>query len=69
MPFRFRRSITIAPGVRVNLGKRGISSATVGRTNLRRGYTPKTTIRLSGDSHGSGAASGDDRERAHERSA
>jgi hypothetical protein len=46
MPFRFRRSIKVAPGVRLNLGKRGITSTTVGRTNFRRGYTPKTTIWL-----------------------
>ena len=46
MPFRFRRSIKIVPGVRLHIGKRGITSTTVGRTNFRRGYTPKTTIRL-----------------------
>ena len=46
MPFRFRRSIKILPGVRLNIGKRGVSSVNVGRTNFRRGYTPKTTIRL-----------------------
>lgn len=31
MGFRFRRSIKILPGVRVNIGNRGISSVTVGR--------------------------------------
>jgi hypothetical protein len=46
MPFRFRRSIKVAPGIRLNVGKSGISSTTIGHTNLRRGYTPRTTIRL-----------------------
>jgi hypothetical protein len=46
MPFRFQRRVKIFPGVTVNLGKRGISSTTIGRTNFRKGYTPKTTIRL-----------------------
>ena len=46
MPFRFRKSIKILPGVRVNLGKRGITSFNVGKTTFRRGYTPRTTIRL-----------------------
>ena len=46
MPFRFRRSIPILPGVRINIGNRGITSITIGRTNFRPGYTPKTTIRL-----------------------
>ncbi len=27
MPFRFRRSISIAPGVRLNIGKRGVSTS------------------------------------------
>lgn len=47
MRFRFNRRITIAPGVTVTVGKRGISSTTIGRTNVRRGYTSKTTIRLA----------------------
>jgi hypothetical protein len=46
MPFRFRRSFKVAPGIRLNVGNRGITSATIGRTNFRRGYTPRTTIRL-----------------------
>ena len=46
MPFRFNRRIKILPGVTINIGKRGISSTTIGRTNFRRGYTPKTTIPL-----------------------
>jgi hypothetical protein len=31
MPFRFRRSIRIAPGVRLNLGRRGVSTSVGGR--------------------------------------
>ena len=31
MPFRFRRSIRIAPGVRLNLGKTGVSASVGGR--------------------------------------
>ncbi len=46
MPFRFNRRIKILPGVTINVGKRGISSTTIGRTNFRKGYTPKTTIPL-----------------------
>ena len=45
MPFRYRRSVRLGR-LRINIGKRGITSATVGRTNLRKGYTPRTTIRL-----------------------
>ncbi len=46
MPFRFRRSIKILPGVRVNVGRHGISSVNVGRTNFRKGHTPRTSIPL-----------------------
>jgi hypothetical protein len=50
MGFRFRRSITILPGVRLNFGKRGISTSigirgahvTVGKTGTR------TTVGLPG---------------------
>jgi hypothetical protein len=31
MPFRFRKSLKILPGVRLNLTKRGVSSVSVGR--------------------------------------
>lgn len=34
MGFRFRKSIKIAPGVKINIGKRGISSLSVGKTNI-----------------------------------
>ncbi len=37
MPFRFRKSIKLFPGVRVNVGHKGISSVNVGRTNFRKG--------------------------------
>ncbi len=48
MPFRFRKSFKIAPGVRLNIGKHGISSVNVGRTNFRKGRTPRTSIPLFG---------------------
>ena len=34
MPFRFRRSIRIAPGLRLNIGKRGLSTP-LGRRGAR----------------------------------
>lgn len=34
MAIRFRKSIKIAPGVRLNIGKKGISSATIGRRGI-----------------------------------
>jgi Protein of unknown function (DUF4236) len=50
MPFRFRRSIRIAPGTRLNLGKRGVS-ATVGERGAHltvgRGH-PTTTVGVPG---------------------
>ena len=46
MPFRFRRSIKILPGVRLNMGRRGIGSVNVGPVNLRKGYTPRLSIPL-----------------------
>ena len=46
MPFRFRKSFKILPGVRVNVGPRGISSVNVGRANLRKGHTPRVSIPL-----------------------
>ncbi len=48
MPFRFRRSIKLLPGVRLNVGKRGVSSVNVGRANFRRGHTPRFSIPLFG---------------------
>ena len=44
MGFRFRRSIRIMPGVRLNVGKRGVSTSigvrgahvTIGKTGVRR---------------------------------
>ncbi len=48
MPFRFRKSIKILPGVRVNVGSRGVSSVRVGRTSFRKGYTSRTSIPLFG---------------------
>jgi Protein of unknown function (DUF4236) len=43
MPFRFRRSIRLAPGLRLNIGKRGVSASvgergahvTLGHGNFR----------------------------------
>ena len=34
MGIRFRKSIKIAPGVRMNIGKRGVSSISAGRYNF-----------------------------------
>ena len=48
MGFRVRRSVKIAPGVRVNVGKRGVSSVSVGR----RGRT--TNINKRGTKHSIG---------------
>lgn len=31
MPFRFRRSVRIGPGLRLNLGRRGVSASVGGR--------------------------------------
>jgi hypothetical protein len=69
MGFRFRRSFTILPGVRVNLGKSGVTSVSVGGKGLRvtsgkRGTTVTTSIpgtglsysqRLDGPARGPGA--------------
>ena len=42
MPFRFRRSIRIAPGLRLGLGKRGVSaSASLPHTGIS--YTMSTS--------------------------
>lgn len=51
MGFRFRRSLRIAPGIRLNVGKRGITSTSLGgkgfTANLnRRGI--RTTIGIPG---------------------
>ena len=47
MPFRFRRSIRIAPGVRLNVGRRGVSaSATLPGTGIS--YTLTTPHRGAG---------------------
>ena len=43
MPFRFRRSIRIAPGVRLNAGRRGVSaSATLPGTGISYTLTTPT---------------------------
>ncbi len=51
MGFRFRKSIKIVPGLRLNFGKNGLSSITAGRpgatVNLNRRGT-KATVGLSG---------------------
>lgn len=50
MPVRFRRTLKIAPGLRLNLGKRGVS-ASVGVKGLRRTYGAsgvRTTVGLPG---------------------
>lgn len=42
MPFRFRRSVRIAPGIRINLGKRG-ASVSVGRPGFTVNYAKGRT--------------------------
>ncbi|RME56628.1 DUF4236 domain-containing protein [Candidatus Parcubacteria bacterium] len=52
MGFRFRKSIKIAPGVRVNVGKRGVSSISVGKTNIgKRGVYQNINIPGTGVSY------------------
>uniref|UniRef100_A5WEI8 DUF4236 domain-containing protein n=1 Tax=Psychrobacter sp. (strain PRwf-1) TaxID=349106 RepID=A5WEI8_PSYWF len=56
MGFRFRKSIKIAPGVRLNIGKKGISSVSVGgrgaRINIgKRGTTASTGLPGTGLSY------------------
>jgi uncharacterized protein DUF4236 len=51
MGFRFRKSVSILPGVRLNFGKQGFSSVSVGRKGFtmsagRRGT--RTTVGLPG---------------------
>jgi hypothetical protein len=47
MPFRFRRSIRIAPGIRLNVSRRGVStSATLPGTGIS--YTLTTSHRDRG---------------------
>ncbi len=46
MPFRYRRRIKVAPGIYWNIGKRGVTSTTIGHTTFRKGYEPRTSIRL-----------------------
>lgn len=56
MGFRFRRSVKIAPGIRLNVGKRGFTSMSVGgrgyRVNVgKRGVTRSISIPGTGISH------------------
>lgn len=61
MGFRFRKSIKIAPGVRINISKKGLSSLSVGRpgatVNINKKGT-RTTLGIpgSGLSHSSYSA-------------
>jgi Protein of unknown function (DUF4236) len=43
MAFRFRRSISIFPGLRVNLTKRGASSISIGRRGAHMTFSDKGT--------------------------
>ncbi len=43
MPFRFRRRVRLAKGVYVNLGKRGITSMSVGRRGTTMNVNRKGT--------------------------
>lgn len=51
MGFRFRRSIRVLPGVRLNVGKRGVTSVSVGgrgmTTNINKSGS-RTTVGLPG---------------------
>ncbi len=50
MPFRFRRTIRIAPGIRLNLGKHGVSTSVGERgahLTFGHGHT-RTTVGLPG---------------------
>ena len=63
MGFRFRKSLKIAPGVRVNLGKRGFTSVGVSKMNFgRRGAYYNITVPGTGISYrahlGSGSQAG-----------
>ena len=44
MPLRFRRTIRIAPGIRITLGRRGISSS-ASRQGIDLSHLPSTTPR------------------------
>ena len=52
MSFRFRKSIKILPGVRINLSKNGFSSVSIGRrgatVNIRRDGESRATIGIPG---------------------
>lgn len=51
MGFRFRKSIKLAPGVKLNIGKKGISSLSVGKNGARVNISKKgtrTTVGLPG---------------------
>lgn len=52
MGFNFRKSIKIAPGVKLNIGKKGISSVSVGKQGARvtkdKNGNTKVTIGIPG---------------------
>jgi hypothetical protein len=51
MGFRFRRSIKIIPGLKINFGKTGFSSVSVGGQGLTKNFSKKgtrTTVGLPG---------------------
>lgn len=52
MGFRFRRSIKIFPGVRINLSKKGVSSISIGRrgaaVNIRANGETRATLGIPG---------------------
>jgi hypothetical protein len=54
--FRFRRSLRLAPGVRLNIGKRGVTSVSVGKRGAtvnfgKRGVTGTASLRGTGLSY------------------
>jgi hypothetical protein len=51
MPLRFRRSVRVLPGIRLNIGKRGVSTTIGGRgahITLRPGHSPRATVGVPG---------------------
>jgi len=66
MPFRFRRSIRLAPGIRLNISRRGGLSISIGRRGTRvtlgHGYTravvaaPDTGLSYTATAHRRAAA-------------
>ena len=46
--FRFRYSIRLAPGIRLNIGKRGLTTSLGGRAHITAGRKTRTTVSAPG---------------------